>query len=299
MELTPFTAVGLVVALVGFRLLDRGRRAIRDRRPDASRSAERTRPAATDLREHAWKWAIPVCLLLLLAAEGRSLASIGWRIESPAVALRQVGVGVAALVGLNVLSAPLWARLGDRGDSLATGLGAFAALSVPERLFVAVTAGATEETAFHGYAIERLLALTGSVPLAGGVSFVAFTLGHLGEGFALAALGVVGFAVLKKPLSKIGPGVDVDRVLEPLTFYGVRGVVRGATELFAVVDRGAVATARGALSAAGDPYGTIRGPLSGVVGGDDPLRDGSLRAGIATSVLLVLVVLAATLVGVL
>jgi hypothetical protein len=180
-ELTPFTAVGLVVALVGFRLLDRGRRAIRDRRPDASRSAERTRPAATDLREHAWKWAIPVCLLLLLAAEGRSLASIGWRIESPAVALRQVGVGVAALAGLNVLSAPLWARLGDRGDSLATGLGAFAALSVPERLFVAVTAGATEETAFHGYAIERLLALTGSVPLAGGVGFAAFAVGHLGD----------------------------------------------------------------------------------------------------------------------
>ena len=126
-----------------------------------------------------------------------------------------------------------------------------------------------------------------------------FTLGHLGEGFALAALGVVGFAVLKKPLSKVGPGVDVDRVLEPLTFYGVRGFVRGATELFAAVDRGAVATAREALSAAGDPYGTIRGPLSGVVGGDDPLRDGSLRAGIATSVLLVIVVLAATLVGLL
>jgi multicomponent Na+:H+ antiporter subunit D len=126
-----------------------------------------------------------------------------------------------------------------------------------------------------------------------------FTLGHLGEGFALAALGVVGFAVLKKPLSKIGPGVDVDRVLEPLTFYVVRGVVRAATELFAAVDRGAVATAQGALSAAGDPYGTIRGPLSGVVGGDEPLRDGSLRAGIATSVLLVIVVLAATLVGLL
>ena len=181
MELTPFTAVGLVVALVGFRLLDRGRRAIRARRSDTGRSGERTRPAATDLREHAWKWAIPACLLLLLAAEGRSLASIGWRIESPAVALRQVGTGLAALVGLNVLSAPLWARVGDRGDSLVAGLGAFAALSVPERLAVAVTAGATEETAFHGYATERLLALTGSVPLAGGVGFAAFAVGHLGD----------------------------------------------------------------------------------------------------------------------
>jgi len=126
-----------------------------------------------------------------------------------------------------------------------------------------------------------------------------FTLSHLAEGFGLAVLGVVGFRLLKTPLSKVGPGIDVDRVLEPLTFYGVRGAVRGVTELFAAVDRGIVATARRALSAAGDPYGTIRGPLSRVGGGEEPLRDGSLRAGIATSVLLVVVVLAATLVGLL
>ena len=181
MELTPLTAVGLVVALAGFRLLDRARRAVGERRAGPSQPAERGRPAATDLREHAWKWAIPACLLLVVAVEGRSLASIGWRIGSPATALRQVGLGLVALVGLNVLSAPLWARVGDRGESLAAGVGAFATLSVPERLFIAVTAGATEETAFHGYTIERLLALTGSLPLAGGVGFAAFALGHLGD----------------------------------------------------------------------------------------------------------------------
>jgi multicomponent Na+:H+ antiporter subunit D len=126
-----------------------------------------------------------------------------------------------------------------------------------------------------------------------------FTLSHLAEGFGLAVLGVVGFRLLKTPLSKVGPGIDVDRVLEPLTFYGVRSAVRGVTGLFAAVDRGIVATTRRALAAAGDPYGTIRGPLSGVVGGEEPLRDGSLRAGIATSVLLVVVVLTATLVGLL
>ena len=126
-----------------------------------------------------------------------------------------------------------------------------------------------------------------------------FTLSHLAEGFGLAVLGVVGFRLLKTPLSKVGPGIDVDRVLEPLTFYGVRSAVRGVTGLFAAVDRGIVATARRALAAAGDPYGTIRGPLSGVVGGEEPLRDGSLRAGIGTSVLLVVVVLTATLVGLL
>nr|WP_256308076.1 Na(+)/H(+) antiporter subunit D [Halobellus litoreus] len=127
-----------------------------------------------------------------------------------------------------------------------------------------------------------------------------FTLGHLGEGFALAALGVVGFAVLKKPLSKVGPGIDVDAVIEPATFYGMRGLVRGVTDLFAAVDRLAVETAERTLAAAGDPYGSIRGPLVALVGSDgDALRPGSLRASIATSVLLVLVVLAATLVGLL
>ena len=180
MALTPITAVGLVIALAGFRLLDRGRRALGERRADSSRAAARG-PAATDLREHAWKWAVPACLLVVVAVEGGSPASIGWRVGSLATVLRQIGLGLVALFGLNIVTAPLWARVGDRGDSLAAGLSGFASLSIPERLFVAVTAGATEETAFHGYAIERLLALTGSVPLAGGVGFAAFVLGHLGD----------------------------------------------------------------------------------------------------------------------
>nr|WP_221625748.1 CPBP family intramembrane glutamic endopeptidase [Halobellus ruber] len=161
-------------------MLDRARRAVRSWRAESPRPAARG-PAATDLREHAWKWAVPACLLLLVAAEGRSLASVGWQVASPPVALRQVCLGLVALFGVNILTAPLWARVGDRGESLAAGVGAFATLSVPERLFVAITAGATEETAFHGYAIERLLALTGSLPLAGGVGFAAFAVGHLGD----------------------------------------------------------------------------------------------------------------------
>ncbi|MDQ2053161.1 Na(+)/H(+) antiporter subunit D [Halobellus sp. H-GB7] len=127
-----------------------------------------------------------------------------------------------------------------------------------------------------------------------------FTLSHLGEGFLLAFLGVVGFAVLKKTLSKIGSGIDVDAVIEPATFYGMRGLVRGVTDLFATVDRAVVATANAALDAASDPYGVIRGPATAVVGREgSSLKEGSLRASIATSVLLVIVVLAATLAGLL
>nr|WP_305882802.1 CPBP family intramembrane glutamic endopeptidase [Halobellus rarus] len=167
----------MLVALVGFAALDRVRRAV----SAAEDSTPTDGPRSIDLREHAWKWVIPAVLLLVVAAEGDSLASIGWRVESPSVLLGQVLVGFGVLVGSHVLTAPLWARVGDGGDSLAAGIGSFASLSTPERLFVAFTAGATEETAFHGYALERLLSLTGSAPLAGGLSAAAFVVGHAGD----------------------------------------------------------------------------------------------------------------------
>lgn len=177
MQLTPVTAVGLLVALVGFAVLDRTRRAVSAVESPAAGAG----PRSVDLREHAWKWAVPAMLLLVVAAEGNSLSSIGWRIASPSALLGQVLVGFGVLTGSHVLTAPLWARVGDGGESLAAGIGSFTSLSTPERLFVAVTAGATEETAFHGYALERLLSLTGSVPLAGGLSAAAFVVGHAGD----------------------------------------------------------------------------------------------------------------------
>ncbi|KTG14407.1 Na(+)/H(+) antiporter subunit D, partial [Haloferax profundi] len=64
-----------------------------------------------------------------------------------------------------------------------------------------------------------------------------FTISHLTEGFVLAVLGIVGFAVVKKPLSKVGDVPDVDAVLNPAVFYGTRLLVRGVTDLFAAVDR--------------------------------------------------------------
>ncbi|ELZ30894.1 caax amino terminal protease [Halogeometricum pallidum JCM 14848] len=167
MELTPVTAFGLVVALVGFESLHRLR--------------DRFGWAGGTLSDHAWKWVVPAIILLVVAAEGATPASIGWRVESTALLVWRVGVGLAAMLGTNLLLAPLWARVGDGGESLAEGIGSFAALSVPERLFVAATAGVTEEIPYHGYAVERLAALTGSVPFAGVVAFFAFTLGHLGD----------------------------------------------------------------------------------------------------------------------
>ncbi|RDI73063.1 CPBP family glutamic-type intramembrane protease [Halopelagius longus] len=168
MDASPVTLAGLVVALVGFELLDRAREALELTGDD-------------ELRDHLWKWVVPAVLLVVVALEGKTLASVGWRVGSAPEFLGDVAVGVAVMLGTNFLMAPVWARVGDGGESLLEGIRSFASLSIPERLFVAFTAGATEEFAFHGYAVERLLALTGSYPVAGFVSFAAFTLGHHGE----------------------------------------------------------------------------------------------------------------------
>ncbi|MFC6827041.1 type II CAAX prenyl endopeptidase Rce1 family protein [Halopelagius fulvigenes] len=168
MDASPVTLAGLVVALVGFELLDRAREAL-------------GLTGGGELRDHLWKWVVPAVLVVVVALEGKTLASVGWRVGSAPEFLLDVTVGLAAILGANLLMAPVWARVGDGGESLVEGIRSFASLSVPERLFVAFTAGATEEFAFHGYAVERLLALTGSYPLAGFVSFAAFTLGHHGE----------------------------------------------------------------------------------------------------------------------
>jgi len=80
-----------------------------------------------------------------------------------------------------------------------------------------------------------------------------YTVPHVIEGLALAAAGVVGFAVLKKPLSKIGRVPDVDAGYNPLVFYGTRALVHGVTETYAAVDRAAVGLADRAAAIRADP----------------------------------------------
>jgi len=80
-----------------------------------------------------------------------------------------------------------------------------------------------------------------------------YTVPHVVEGVALAVIGLVGFAVLKKPLSKVGRVPDVDAGYNPLTFYGTRAVVHGVTETYAAVDRAVVAAADRAAAVRADP----------------------------------------------
>ena len=84
-------------------------------------------------------------------------------------------------------------------------------------------------------------------------TYTVFTVGHLVEGFGLAALGLVGFVLLRGPLSRVGRVPDVDAVYNRAVFYGSRAVVVGVTELYTAVDRVAVGGARTAVWTARNP----------------------------------------------
>jgi multicomponent Na+:H+ antiporter subunit D len=80
-----------------------------------------------------------------------------------------------------------------------------------------------------------------------------YTVPHVIEGVALAAIGLVGFALLKKPLSKVGRVPDVDAAYNWAVFYGTRALVHGVTETYAAVDRVAVAAADRAAAVRREP----------------------------------------------
>jgi multicomponent Na+:H+ antiporter subunit D len=121
----------------------------------------------------------------------------------------------------------------------------------------------------------------------GAYEYHAYTLGHVGEGLALAAIAAVGFVFLRQPLARVGRVPDVDRLYEPASLYGTRALVVGVTELYAAVDRLVVTGAKTAVDVVRDP-----GRAAGRLTGDDRVR---LRAGFGTSILLVALVLVGAL----
>ncbi|MCD2201131.1 Na(+)/H(+) antiporter subunit D [Halobacterium sp. KA-4] len=122
-------------------------------------------------------------------------------------------------------------------------------------------------------------------------AYHTYTTSHILEGVALAAAGLVGFALVKKPLSKLGRVPDVDNAYNPLTFYATRYLVVGVTELYAAVDRAAVRTADATAAVV-----TAPGAAAGRLVGEDRV---SMRADMSTSILLVVVMVAVALVLVL
>ena len=147
-------------------------------------------------------------------------------------------------------------------------------------------------------------ALFAVLPDSGSYEYTTYTVGHVQEGLILAALGVIGFVILKKPLSKVGRVPDVDAIYNRAGFYGTRALVVGVTELYAAVDRAVVATSGAVAGAVRDPAGALdRFGAVGVIAGDDALTNGAherseidLRAGFGTSVLLVVLLVVVALV---
>ncbi|QPV62245.1 Na(+)/H(+) antiporter subunit D [Halosimplex litoreum] len=112
--------------------------------------------------------------------------------------------------------------------------------------------------------------------------YETYTVDHVVEGVALAVIGLVGFVLVKKPLSKVGRVPDVDSLYNPAALYGTRALVVGVTELYAAVDRTAVALAERSTAVAARPRAAITGAT-----GEEPT---TLRAGISTSIVLVALV---------
>jgi multicomponent Na+:H+ antiporter subunit D len=118
--------------------------------------------------------------------------------------------------------------------------------------------------------------------------YVTFTVDHVVEGLVLAAIGLVGFVLIKKPLSAVGRVPDVDSLYNPAALYGTRAVVVGTTEVYAAVDRAVVATTRAVGDAVKHPERVVER-----LTGRDTVQ---LRVDIGTSIALVTLVIVGVLV---
>ncbi|MFW5935492.1 MAG: Na(+)/H(+) antiporter subunit D [Halolamina sp.] len=132
-----------------------------------------------------------------------------------------------------------------------------------------------------------------------------YSTGHLTDTAGLLAVSVVGFAIVRKPLSKLDLG-DPARVVEPITYYVGRWSMLAVTETFRAVDAAAVAFVRSCYWVGNNPaLAADRGArrLPGELGSDTGRRAANggtpstvhLRATIGLTVLLLTLVLTVVL----
>ena len=121
-------------------------------------------------------------------------------------------------------------------------------------------------------------------------AYTTYTVDHVLEGVALAAIALVLFVIVRGPLSSIGRVPDVDRLYNPGSLYGTRAVVVGVTEVYAAVDRVVVAGASRVTTAAAEPETVLR-HLPGRAG-----RDSGIGVGVALVALVTIGALAVLLV---
>lgn len=146
------------------------------------------------------------------------------------------------------------------------------------------------------------------LPYQGEYEYVTFTVPHVIEGLALAAAGLVGFAILRGPLHHVGKVPDIDYVYNRGFFYGGRTLIVAVTEAFAAVDRAGVRLVRVAYWVGANPtLAVVRvsrflpRSLRPTWGEERPSPDGGapsrlyIRAGIGTSILILAAVLTVVL----
>jgi multicomponent Na+:H+ antiporter subunit D len=142
------------------------------------------------------------------------------------------------------------------------------------------------------------------LPLQGEYGYTTFTVPHVAEGVGLAALGLIGFAILRGPLHHIGRVPDIDFVYNRALFYGGRGTVVAVTELYGAIDSAVVRAVRLCYWIGTNPtVAALRASrrlpesLRPALGDGRPPADGGapsrlyLRAGVGTSVLVLAAVL--------
>ena len=140
-------------------------------------------------REVLW-WALTAAVVAyVLLVERRPLASIGFKRLSWG-SLWAIPAGVALFMGVPFLYFTVFPLLhlhmnsGEMSKLLATPFW--------YRLMLVTRAAVCEEILFRGYPIPRLEELTGSTPLAAVLSWLVFTLAHLGA-WGWAQLLIAGY----------------------------------------------------------------------------------------------------------
>jgi len=136
-----------------------------------------------------------------------------------------------------------------------------------------------------------------------------YSASHLQSQVIIIAISLVGFAVIKKPLSKLGHVPDVDLLVSPLVYYSGKVSVLGVTELYGAIDRAAIRFVRACYWVGSNPpLAAVRvsrylpKPFRPSFAQDEPPADGGtpsrlyLRAGIGTTVLLLVAVITVLLV---
>lgn len=135
-------------------------------------------------------WVVTFAVLIVTRkVEDRSLATIGWKSISWKSALIAIGCGV--LLSLLVPVLTLLARtvlLPSDSRTIATVVSDYPWWMV---LLSTITAGVTEEILFRGYALERLLEVTGNKWISGITSLVCFIAVHLAGWNIAHIIGVV------------------------------------------------------------------------------------------------------------